>query len=78
MSELETIFQKHSTITVNTFVGQRRVMTSEQFKQALTEVAKLVEVTDEEILNNTLDLDEAVGAKSTRSVSKTKLEKLIG
>jgi len=46
MSELEKIFQKHSTLGV---YSQVRRMNPDQFKQALTEVLKLVEVTDEEV-----------------------------
>ena len=75
MSELETIFQRHSTLGV---YSQVRRMNPDQFKSALTEVLKLVEVTDEEILHNTLDLDEGVGGMKIRDLSKTKLEKLIG
>jgi len=82
MSELETIFQRHSTLGV---YSQVRRMNPDQFKSALTEVLKLVEVTDEEIeecANLRFSVVNAPMfrgvAKWSRDLSKTKLEKLIG
>ena len=75
MSELEKVYNKHYVLD---FHSGENIMSFNQFKSALNEVLKLVEVTDEEILNNSIDLDEAVGAYKIRELSKTKLEKLIG
>ncbi len=82
MSELETIHFRNSK------TGD--VMSFEAFKSALTEVLKLVEVTDEEIKTDSWDsfpelsmqdgtnrFSFSLGAKSTRSLSKTKLEQLF-
>ncbi len=82
MIELETIHFRNSK------TGD--VMSFEAFKSALTEVLKLVEVTDEEIKTDSWDsfpelsmqdgtnrFSFSLGAKSTRSLSKTKLEQLF-
>ena len=88
MSELEKVYNKHYILD---FHSGENIMSFNQFKSALNEVLKLVEVTDEEIKTDSWDsfpelsmqdgtnrFSFSLGAKSTRSVSKTKLEKLIG
>ena len=75
MSELEKVYNKHYILD---FHSGENIMSFNQFKSALNEVLKLVEVTDEEILHNTLDLDEGVGGMKIRDLQKQKLEKLIG
>jgi hypothetical protein len=81
MTELETIFQRHSTLGV---YSQVRRMNPDQFKSALTEVLKLVEVTDEQIETSSELHFEAqqeiyfrLGAKWSRDLQKQKLQKLI-
>jgi len=93
MSGLETIFQKNSTrTTVVDYLGfpvVQNTMSSKQFKSALTEVAKLVGVTDEEIEKYAFETYHRYedarlngptqqSAKWSRDLSKTKLKKLIG
>ena len=89
MSELERIF--YGLATSKDSASNIPCLDFDDFKSALTEVFKLVEVTDEEIKTDSWDsfpelsmqdgtnrFSFSLGAKSTRSVSKTKLEKLIG
>jgi len=71
MTEIEKIHFRYSTTD--------DVMSFENFTKALTEVMKLVEVTDEEIEER--DPDSArfrIGAKWSRDLQKQKLKKLIG
>ena len=92
MSELEKVYNKHYILD---FHSGENIMSFNQFKSALTEVLKLVEVTDEEIegsfdfepipnkdhLNiafKAIAASSYFGAKWSRDLSKTKLEKLIG
>jgi hypothetical protein len=77
MTEIEKIFRDHATFKLNTFAGTQKCMNYFQFTQALAEVFEMVKVTDEEILNNSVDLDEAVGAYKIRSLSQSKIEKLL-
>jgi len=73
MSELENIYNKHYILD---FHSGQNIMSFDQFKQALTEVLKLVEVTDEEI-SVAQDIYYRLGAKWSRDLSKTKLEQLL-
>ena len=92
MSELEKVYNKHYILD---FHSGENIMSFNQFKSALNEVLKLVEVTDEEIegsfdfepipnkdhLNiafKAIAASSYFGAKWSRDLSKTKLEKLIG
>ena len=93
MTELETIF--YGLATSKDSASNIPCLDFDDFKSALTEVAKLVEVTDEEIegsfdfepipnkdhLNiafKAIAASSYFGAKWSRDLSKTKLEKLIG
>jgi len=79
MSELEAIFQKYAEEYAKPYDYTIDALNFEAFKSALTEVLKLVEVTDEEIEGR--DPDSArfrIGAKWSRDLQKQKLKKLIG
>ena len=52
MSELEKVYNKHYILD---FHSGENIMSFNQFKSALTEVLKLVEVTDEEIKNKRIE-----------------------
>jgi len=84
MSELETIFQKYQEQLYDNGGYPVSALDFDLFKLALTEVAKLVEVTDEELASLRLHFEGQqeiyyrLGAKWSRDLSKTKLEKLIG
>jgi hypothetical protein len=78
MTEIEKIFEKHSTITVNTFVGQRRVMTSDQFTQALAEVFEMVKPTDKEAKDFARYSKDRLSAIAwTEELRRIKLERLL-
>ncbi len=83
MSEVEKIFNKRSSPKDG---YTYKYMSLGQFKSALTEVAKLVEVTDEEVEDMLLELSESedgwfdieyFAAMKSRDLSKTKLEQLL-
>ncbi len=78
MSELETILNKTATKVFGTDKPDLFTITPEQFKSALTEVLKLVEVTDEEIEKEWEGRIPKAAVQWSRDLSKTKLEKLIG
>lgn len=78
MSELETIFQKYQEQLYDNGGYPVSALDFDLFKLALTEVAKLVEVTDDEIETTIGSWDWDDGARWSRDLSKTKLEKLIG
>lgn len=81
MSELEKLF--YGLATSKDSASNIPCLDFDDFKSALTEALKLVEVTDEEIEKVYWDRDNdrndfILRAKYFRDLSKTKLEKLIG
>ena len=81
MSELEKVYNKHYILD---FHSGENIMSFNQFKSALTEVLKLVEVTDEEVetaselhFEGQQEIYFRLGSKWLRDLSKTKLEKLL-